>query len=48
VTVEFAEQGDKTKMTFRQAEFETVEDRESHRDGWSQSFDRLAEFLATA
>ena len=48
VTVEFAAQGDKTKMTFRQAEFETAEDRDSHRGGWSESFDRLAEYLTKA
>lgn len=46
VTVELAEQGRKTKMTFRQAEFETVEDRDSHRSGWTESFDLLAEYLA--
>ena len=46
VTVELAEQGGKTKMTFRQAEFVTVEDRDSHRGGWSESFDLLAEYLA--
>jgi uncharacterized protein YndB with AHSA1/START domain len=48
ITVELAEQGEKTKMTFRQAEFKTVEDRDSHRSGWTESFDRLAEFLAKA
>ena len=45
VTVELAEQGAKTKMTFRQAEFETVKDRDEHVEGWSETFDRLAEFL---
>ncbi|MEP6995317.1 MAG: SRPBCC domain-containing protein [Acidobacteriota bacterium] len=48
ITVEFAEQGNKTEMTFRQAEFETVEDRDSHRGGWTETFDRLAEYLAKA
>lgn len=46
VTVDLAEQGEKTKMTFRQAEFETVENRDSHRGGWTESFDLLAEYLA--
>ena len=46
VTVTFAEQGDKTRMTFRQAFFESVSERDSHNEGWSECFDRLAQFLA--
>ena len=46
VTVTFADQGDKTRMTFRQAFFESVSERDSHNEGWSECFDRLAQFLA--
>jgi uncharacterized protein YndB with AHSA1/START domain len=46
VTVSFAEHEGKTRMTFHQALFESVADRDGHRDGWSSSFDMLAEYLA--
>jgi len=46
VTVTFAEQGGKTRMTFRQAFFETIEQRDSHHQGWSECIDRLAQYLA--
>lgn len=46
VTVTFAEQGAKTRMTFRQAFFELISERDSHNEGWSECFDRLAQFLA--
>lgn len=46
VTVTFAEHQGKTKMTFRQAVFPSVEQRDGHRQGWSSSFDRLAEYVA--
>jgi uncharacterized protein YndB with AHSA1/START domain len=49
VTVMFAEQqGGKTRMTFRQAVFESVEQRDGHRGGWNSTFDRLAEHVAEA
>jgi uncharacterized protein YndB with AHSA1/START domain len=48
VTVTFAEQGGKTELTFHQAVFETVEDRDSHEDGWSQCLDRLAAYREDA
>ncbi len=44
VTVTFAEQDGKTMMTFRQAFFETVEQRDGHHKGWTSSFDRLEEY----
>jgi uncharacterized protein YndB with AHSA1/START domain len=47
VTVTFAAQGGKTKMTFRQAFFESVEERDGHQGGWTECFDRLAELLLT-
>jgi len=46
VTITFAEQGDKTRMTFRQAFFESVSERDSHNGGWTSCFERLAQFLA--
>ncbi len=46
VTVTFAEEGGKTRMTFRQVPFQSVEERDGHRGGWSSSFDRLAEYVA--
>ncbi len=46
MTVTFAEQGGKTKMTFRQEPFDSVANRDGHRDGWSSTFDRLEELLA--
>jgi hypothetical protein len=33
-------------MVFRQEPFETAESRDGHGDGWSQSFERLASYLA--
>jgi uncharacterized protein YndB with AHSA1/START domain len=46
VTITFAEEGEKTRMTFRQAVFQTVEDRDGHQGGWSEAFEKLAELLA--
>jgi uncharacterized protein YndB with AHSA1/START domain len=48
VTVNFARHGAGTMLTFRQAEFETVKDRDEHEGGWSESFDRLAKYVAKA
>jgi uncharacterized protein YndB with AHSA1/START domain len=47
-TVTFADQGGKTKMTFRQAFFESVEQRDGHLGGWTECFERLAAHLAEA
>ncbi|MGH7842905.1 MAG: SRPBCC domain-containing protein [Candidatus Binataceae bacterium] len=46
VTITFEEHRGKTEMTFRQAFFESVAQRDGHRGGWSSAFDRLEEFLA--
>ena len=46
ITVALAERDGKTEMTFSQSEFESAEDRDGHNEGWSQSFDKLAEYLA--
>jgi uncharacterized protein YndB with AHSA1/START domain len=45
VTITFAEQGGKTLMTFRQTPFQSVEERDGHRGGWTSSFDRLDEYV---
>jgi uncharacterized protein YndB with AHSA1/START domain len=46
VTVMLEDQGRrKTKMTFRQALFESVQQRDGHRGGWSECFDLLAVYL---
>ena len=47
VTVTFAEHQSKTKLTFRQAVFETIADRDSHREGWSECLDRMEAYLTT-
>jgi uncharacterized protein YndB with AHSA1/START domain len=46
VTVTFEEDHAKTRLTFHQAGFDSVEIRDGHRQGWSESFDMLAEHLA--
>ena len=46
VTVTFAEHDGKTKLTFHQAVFESIAVRDSHREGWSECFDRLEAHLA--
>jgi uncharacterized protein YndB with AHSA1/START domain len=46
VTVTFAEREGKTGMAFRQGLFESIESRDSHREGWTESFDRLDDYLA--
>ena len=48
VTITLEEAGDQTVMTFHQKPFTSVESRDSHNEGWTQSFDRLAAFLAEA
>jgi len=47
VSITFAERGKKTEMIFRQGIFESVDDRNGHEGGWSQSFDRFAAYLKT-
>lgn len=46
VTVTFEDAAGKTKMTFRQAYFESVEDRDGHHGGWEECFERLDDLLA--
>jgi uncharacterized protein YndB with AHSA1/START domain len=45
VTVTFGAKGNNTEVSFEQTGFKSEEEREGHKDGWSQSFDRLAEYL---
>lgn len=45
VTVTLAEHDGKTHMTFHQAIFESFESRDSHNTGWSECFDRLADYI---
>jgi uncharacterized protein YndB with AHSA1/START domain len=46
VTVGLAEEGHRTRMTFRQAVFSSTAARDAHDQGWSSAFELLAEFLA--
>jgi len=50
VTISFTEEGHKgskkTRMTFRQEPFVSVEERDGHTEGWNSVFDRLADVLA--
>lgn len=46
VTVTFTERGGKTEMALHQAPFASAESRDSHQEGWNETFDRLAEYLA--
>jgi uncharacterized protein YndB with AHSA1/START domain len=46
VTITFAEEGNKTRMTFRQTPFQSIAERDGHHGGWSSAFDRLDEHLA--
>ena len=45
VTLTFRDAGGKTEMTMRHERFQTKESRDSHNQGWSGSFDKLAEML---
>lgn len=45
VTITFADQGDRTLMTFRQIPFQSDAEREGHRSGWTSAFDRFDEQL---
>ena len=45
VTIEFFEEGNKTRMQFRQAPFPSAKQRGANNDGWSNMFDRLETYL---
>jgi len=46
VTVTFEDERGKTRMTLRQAPFQSMAEREGHGEGWNSTFDRLAEHLS--
>jgi len=46
VTVDFEEDGDKTRLTLTHTGFENEESREGHNQGWCSSFECLTEILA--
>jgi uncharacterized protein YndB with AHSA1/START domain len=46
VTVDFAEDGGKTKITLHQAVFESQEVRDDHVRGWTEALNRLAGYVA--
>lgn len=45
VTVELTDKGDVTDMRFHQGLFASIESRDGHEGGWSESFERLTDFL---
>ncbi|GAA4528019.1 SRPBCC family protein [Amycolatopsis samaneae] len=45
VTIDFADLGGKTEMTFRQTGFPSVAERDGHDTGWSEAFDDLTRHL---
>lgn len=45
VTVSFADIGGRTRLTFHQTPFETIEERDSHQDGWGECLDRLRDYV---
>jgi uncharacterized protein YndB with AHSA1/START domain len=47
VTVRFADQGAKTRITLEQATFASVESRDGHAGGWGECLERLTEHLVT-
>jgi uncharacterized protein YndB with AHSA1/START domain len=47
VTLAFEAQGNKTRLTFHQTGFPTDEERDGHRGGWGESFDKFEEYLAS-
>lgn len=47
VTVRFEDMGGRTKVTLEQTGFTSDEERDGHREGWSECLDLLAEHLAT-
>jgi uncharacterized protein YndB with AHSA1/START domain len=48
LTVSFAEDRGKTKLTLHQAVFESVQARDDHNDGWTTCLERLATYIEQA
>lgn len=47
VTLDFEAQGDRTKVLFHQTGFTSEGERDGHLGGWSETFDKLGEYLST-
>jgi uncharacterized protein YndB with AHSA1/START domain len=45
VTLRFTDENGMTRLTFHQGIFDTLEDRDGHREGWSSAFDLIDEYL---
>jgi uncharacterized protein YndB with AHSA1/START domain len=45
ITIDFAEEGDKTRVQFHQATFESKSSRDQHGEGWLSAFGVLAELF---
>jgi uncharacterized protein YndB with AHSA1/START domain len=43
VTITLAEENGKTRLTLRQTPFQSIEERDGHRGGWTSTFERLDE-----
>ena len=48
VTVEFSAKANRTEISFQQTGFKSDGEREGHKGGWNESFDRLGEYLEQA
>jgi uncharacterized protein YndB with AHSA1/START domain len=46
VTITFAEEAGKTRLTLWQTPFQSVAERDGHSHGWNSTFDRLEDHLA--
>jgi uncharacterized protein YndB with AHSA1/START domain len=45
VTVTLGAQGQRTKLAFHQTPFDSVEDRDSHQNGWTECMERLEAYV---
>jgi uncharacterized protein YndB with AHSA1/START domain len=45
VTLSFTDEAGKTKLTLRQAIFESVSSRDDHVRGWTEALDHLSKYL---
>jgi uncharacterized protein YndB with AHSA1/START domain len=48
VQLSFRDLGESTEIVFRQSPFKTEARRELHRNGWTDGFDKLEQFLSQA
>lgn len=46
ITVSFIDVGGKTRLTFHQTPFDSVDERDSHQEGWGECLERLQEYLS--